>query len=74
MNLLLDVVPVAVMSGATDAEARALQLGAVATLTKPLDFDTLVRVVRRLCVSGRTRDAETSSPGPGTGGSSRPEL
>jgi len=46
-------VPVAVMSGAVDAEARALRLGAVATLTKPLDFDTLVRVVRRYCVPGR---------------------
>ena len=35
--------------GATDAEARALGLGAVATLTKPLDVDALLRVVRRYC-------------------------
>ncbi len=42
-------VPVAVMSGATDAEQRALDLGAVATVTKPIDFDLLLDVVRRYC-------------------------
>ncbi len=42
-------VPVAVMSGAVDVEARAQALGAVATLTKPIDFDTLLNVVRRYC-------------------------
>jgi DNA-binding response OmpR family regulator len=42
-------VPVAVMSGATDARERAQTLGAVATLTKPLDFDVLLNVVRRYC-------------------------
>ncbi len=42
-------VPVAVMSGASDAEQRAQALGAVATLTKPIDFDMLLDVVRRYC-------------------------
>jgi CheY-like chemotaxis protein len=42
-------VPVAVMSGATDAHERAARLGAVATLTKPIDFDVLLQVVRRYC-------------------------
>src|SRR5260221_9740713 len=32
-------VPVAVMSGATDAEQRAQALGAVATVTKPIDIE-----------------------------------
>jgi DNA-binding response OmpR family regulator len=42
-------VPVAVMSGAIDAEELSLTLGAVATLTKPIDFDVLMEVVRRYC-------------------------
>jgi len=42
-------VPVAVMSGAIDAEQRAKALGAVATVTKPIDFDLLLDVVRRYC-------------------------
>jgi CheY-like chemotaxis protein len=42
-------VPIAVMSGAVDAEERAATLGAVATLTKPIDFDVLIAVVRRYC-------------------------
>jgi two-component system, OmpR family, response regulator CpxR len=42
-------VPVAVMSGASDAEAHGQSLGAVATLIKPLDFDMLLEVVRRYC-------------------------
>ena len=42
-------VPVAVMSGAVDAESRGRTLGAVATLAKPLDFDALLSVVRRYC-------------------------
>jgi CheY-like chemotaxis protein len=37
------------MSGASDAEQRAQALGAVATLTKPIDFDMLLDVVRRYC-------------------------
>jgi len=65
-------VPVAVMSGATDAEARAARLGAVATLTKPLDFETLVQVVWRYCVPGHTRGKATLDPGrEETGGSPR---
>jgi CheY-like chemotaxis protein len=42
-------VPVAVMSGAVDAMERAVTLGAVATLTKPIDLDVLIDVVRRYC-------------------------
>jgi CheY-like chemotaxis protein len=42
-------VPVAVMSGAIDARQRAETLGAVATLTKPIDLDFLIEVVRRYC-------------------------
>jgi len=42
-------VPVAVMSGADDAAARALAIGALATVPKPIDFETLLTVVRRLC-------------------------
>ena len=42
-------VPVAVLSGATDAEQRAQALGAVATLMKPIDLDILMTVVRRYC-------------------------
>jgi two-component system chemotaxis response regulator CheY len=42
-------VPVAVMSGAVDAQARAHMLGAVATLLKPIDLDELLDVVRRHC-------------------------
>jgi CheY-like chemotaxis protein len=46
-------VPVAVVSGATDAEQWARTLGAVAVLTKPIDFEALLDVVRRFCtVSG----------------------
>src|SRR2546426_8113557 len=42
-------VPVAVMSGATDLEARAQALGAVATVSKPIDVDVLLNVVRKYC-------------------------
>ena len=42
-------VPVAVMSGAIDAKERGQALGAVATVTKPIDFDLLLSVVRRYC-------------------------
>ena len=42
-------VPVAVMSGATDLEARAQALGAVASVSKPIDCDVLMDVVRRYC-------------------------
>jgi two-component system, chemotaxis family, chemotaxis protein CheY len=43
-------VPVAVMSGAADIEQRAVALGAVATVAKPIDVDLLMTVVRRYCV------------------------
>jgi DNA-binding response OmpR family regulator len=46
---IVATVPIAVMSGAVDAEERAATLGAVATLTKPIDFDVLIAVVRRYC-------------------------
>ncbi len=42
-------VPVAVMSGAVDAEQRAQALGAVATVTKPINMDVLLQVVKRYC-------------------------
>ena len=42
-------VPVAVMSGATDLEQRALALGAVATVAKPINLEILMDVVRRYC-------------------------
>ena len=42
-------VPVAIMSGAIDAEQRGHALGAVATVTKPIDIDALLAVVRRCC-------------------------
>ena len=41
-------VPVAVMSGAVDIEQRAQSLGAVATLSKPIDCEMLLAVVRVL--------------------------
>lgn len=43
-------VPIAVMSGAVDAEARATALGAIAVLPKPIDVDALLDVVRAYCV------------------------
>ena len=42
-------VPVAVMSGADDIEQRARALGAVAAVSKPIDADVLMKVVRRYC-------------------------
>lgn len=42
-------VPVAVMSGATDLETKAKKMGAVAAITKPLDFERLLAVVKRYC-------------------------
>ena len=42
-------VPVAVMSGATDLEQRAQALGAVAAVTKPIDVELLMSVVRTYC-------------------------
>ena len=48
---ILAGIPIAVMSGATDATERAVTLGAVATLTKPIDLDVLIDVVRRYCTT-----------------------
>jgi CheY-like chemotaxis protein len=42
-------VPVAVMSGAVDVEQRAQALGAVATLSKPINCELLLKIVRRYC-------------------------
>lgn len=42
-------VPIAVMSGAIDAEEWSRSLGAVATLAKPLNIDFLLQVVRQHC-------------------------
>jgi CheY-like chemotaxis protein len=42
-------VPIAVMSGASDLEERAEAMGAVATLSKPLDVEALIAVVKRYC-------------------------
>jgi CheY-like chemotaxis protein len=42
-------VPVAVMSGANDLERRGQDLGAVATVAKPIDLDVLRDVVHRYC-------------------------
>jgi DNA-binding response OmpR family regulator len=42
-------VPVAVMSGAADLAQRAQALGAVAAVTKPIDVDLLLSVVRMYC-------------------------
>jgi hypothetical protein len=38
------------MSGAIDAREHARLLGAVATITKPIDCAVLLDVVRRYCV------------------------
>lgn len=46
---VLASVPVAIMSGAVDAEDAARTMGAVAALLKPLDVDDLLQVVRRHC-------------------------
>jgi CheY-like chemotaxis protein len=42
-------VPVAVMSGIADLEAQAQAMGAVASVSKPIDCDALMDVVRRYC-------------------------
>ena len=46
---MVSSVPVAVLSGAIDAEERAQALGAVAVVTKPIDVDVLLEVVRKYC-------------------------
>lgn len=42
-------VPVAVMSGAVNLEERARALGAVATVSKPIDVEALLNVVKQFC-------------------------
>jgi CheY-like chemotaxis protein len=42
-------VPIAVMSAASDIEHRAQALGAVATVSKPIDLELLLDVVHRYC-------------------------
>jgi FixJ family two-component response regulator len=42
-------VPVAVMSGIADLEVHAQALGAVASVSKPIDCNALMDVVRRYC-------------------------
>jgi CheY-like chemotaxis protein len=42
-------VPVAIMSGAPDADAHARALGAMASVPKPIDFEALLTIVRRYC-------------------------
>jgi hypothetical protein len=37
------------MSGAVDLESRAQDLGAVASVPKPIDVDALLDVVRKYC-------------------------
>lgn len=46
---IVAAVPIAVMSGATDLEERAKDLGAVAAVPKPIDVENLLNVVRRYC-------------------------
>jgi CheY-like chemotaxis protein len=43
-------VPVAIMSGAANAEAHARALGAMASVTKPIEFEALLTIVRRYCL------------------------
>jgi CheY-like chemotaxis protein len=52
-------VPVVVMSGAVDLEQRAKAIGAVATVTKPIDVDSLLNVVRKYCVVVRRSQQPT---------------
>jgi CheY-like chemotaxis protein len=42
-------VPIAVISGATDLKQRAAEMGAVATVAKPISYDAVLQVVRRYC-------------------------
>jgi CheY-like chemotaxis protein len=53
-------VPIAVMSGAVDAESRGHMLGAVATLTKPIDLDVLLDIVERHCRTDAAAPSDTA--------------
>jgi DNA-binding response OmpR family regulator len=46
---IVALVPVAVISGASDLVSRARMMGAVATVAKPIDYDVLLNVVHRYC-------------------------
>ena len=61
-------VPVALMTGSHDPDAASADLGAVATLTKPLDLDHLVATVRRHCVGF----SDTGRDGAGRGVGQQP--
>ena len=47
---VVSAVPIVILSGAADAAEWAQALGAVAIVTKPIDLDLLLQVVRRHCV------------------------
>jgi DNA-binding response OmpR family regulator len=59
---IVALVPVAVMSGATDLEHRARLMGAVAIVAKPIDNDVLLDVVRRYCRWTRPHKPRTRVP------------
>jgi CheY-like chemotaxis protein len=46
----LSSVPVVVMSALSECEHHARTLGAVDVITKPIDLDRMVEIVRRYCV------------------------
>jgi len=58
-------VPVVLMTGAVDADSQSHGLGAVATLTKPLDPARLLETVRQHCVT--FPDAGHQQPSAGLG-------
>lgn len=45
----LSLIPVVLYSGSPDVAERAKDLGAVASLHKPIEIDTLLEVVERYC-------------------------
>jgi CheY-like chemotaxis protein len=55
-------VPVVVMSGAIDMEQRAQAMGAVATISKPIDCDVLLEIVRRHCSPARRQPQDAQIP------------
>ncbi len=50
-------IPVVVMSGHHAAQKKADELGAVSCLTKPVEFDELLKTVRRFTPTRLKRDA-----------------
>ena len=59
LDPVVNTVPIAVPSGAVEAREWASSLKAVAMLSKPVDFDALLGVVRRYCRA--TRPAPSGS-------------